>query len=61
MFGWLIALLVMQGWGPPRAVRCGLLIFFVGLVIVVTIYTLHVVITLPERTSGHYVQPHRTH
>jgi hypothetical protein len=30
-------------------------------VLAVTIYTIYVVLTLPERTTGHHVQPHHTH
>ncbi len=35
-------------------------IFFLGLVVVVTIYTVHVILTLPERTTGPHVHAHHS-
>lgn len=59
MFSFLFGLLLgSRGVSVPKPLRIALFIFIVGLVIVVTIFTLYVVATLPERTTGHHVQPH---
>jgi len=58
-FAWFF---VFKGRRPtPRPLRIGLVLFAVGLVIVVLMYTVNLFLTLPERTSGHHVQHNSSH
>jgi heme A synthase len=41
----------------PRPIRYALILCALGFVLAVTFYTLYVILTLPERVTGH-VQPH---
>jgi hypothetical protein len=52
---------VLGSRGIPRLIRVVLVILAIGFVIAVTVYTLHVILTLPERTTGHHVYANPTH
>jgi len=50
---YLISFLLLRKFGLPKPLRYAILVFLAGLFIVVVIYTVNLVLTLPERTSGH--------
>jgi hypothetical protein len=58
MLSYIFGLLLLRKFGLPKPLRYAILTLFAGLVLVVLIYTIHLFATLPERTSGHHVQPH---
>jgi hypothetical protein len=44
----------------PKPVRIVIVVLAVGLVLAVTVYTINLVLTLPERTTCHHAHPHST-
>lgn len=44
-----------------KPLKLAMLALLCLLILVVLIYTANLFLTLPERTSGHHVQPHSTH
>jgi hypothetical protein len=61
MFEFLISFLIFRRYGLPRIVWYTLLVFAVGLVIVVLIYTTNLFLTLNERSHAPHVHTQRTH
>jgi hypothetical protein len=53
MLTYLISFLLLRKFGLPKPMRYAILLFLAGLFIVVVLYTVNLVLTLPERTSGH--------
>ena len=53
MLTYLISFLLLRKFGLPKSLRYRILLFLAGVFIVVSIYTMNLVLTLPERTSGH--------
>ena len=60
MLTYFISLLLLRKFGLPKPLRYALLVLFAVLFAVVVLYTLNLVLTLPERTSGHHVQPYHS-
>jgi hypothetical protein len=60
MLTYLFSFLLLRRFGLPKPLRYAILLFLAGLFIVVVIYTVNLVLTLPERTSGH-VHTHSPH
>jgi hypothetical protein len=60
MWTYIISFLLLRKLGLARPLRYALAAFMIGLTIVVLIYTANLFLTLPERTTGHHVQPHST-
>ena len=60
MFTYLLSFLLLRRFGLPRPLRYALLLFLAGLFVVVTIYTLNVVLTLPERVQVPHVHTRST-
>ncbi len=61
MLSYIFGFLLLRKFGIPKPIRYALLVLIAGLVIVVLVYTVNLFLTLPERTSGHYVQHNSTH
>jgi hypothetical protein len=61
MFKYVIGILTLQRLGLARPLRFLFLIVLGLLAIIAIIYTANLFLTLPERTSGHYVQHNSTH
>ena len=61
MLSYILGFLLLSKFGIPKPIRYALLVLMAGLVIVVLVYTVNLFLTLPERTSGHYVQHNSTH
>jgi len=60
MFTYLLSFLLLRRFGLPRPLRYALLLFLAGLFAVVTLYTLNVVLTLPERVQAPHVHTRST-
>jgi len=61
MLRFILDVLLLRGLMKSRAIRRTVLIGFAVLFLIVFAYTVNLFLTLPERTSGHHVQPHATH
>jgi hypothetical protein len=53
MLTYLLSFLLLRKFGLPKPLRYAILLFLAGLLFVVVIYTVNLILTLPERTSGH--------
>jgi len=60
MLTYLISFLLLRRFGLPRPLRYVLLLFLAGLFVVVTIYTVNLVLTLPERVQAPHVHTRST-
>jgi len=60
MFTYLLSFLLLRRFGLPRPLRYALLLFLACLFVVVTLYTLNVVLTLPERVQAPHVHTRST-
>jgi hypothetical protein len=60
MLTYLVSFLLLRRFGLPRPLRYALLLFLAGLFVVVTIYTVNLVLTLPERVQSPHVHTHST-
>jgi hypothetical protein len=60
VFTYLLSFLLLRRFGLPRPLRYALLLFLAGLFVVVTLYTLNVVLTLPERVQAPHVHTRST-
>jgi hypothetical protein len=60
MLTYLLSFLLLRKLGLPKPLRYAILLFLAGLLFVVVIYTVNLILTLPERTSGHVhtLSPH---
>jgi hypothetical protein len=60
MLTYLLSFLLLRKFGLPKPLRYAILLFLAGLLLVVVIYTVNLILTLPERTSGHVhtLSPH---
>ena len=60
MLTYLLSFLLLRKFGLPKPLRYAILLFMAGLLFVVVIYTVNLILTLPERTSGHVhtLSPH---
>jgi hypothetical protein len=61
MLRFVLDVLLLRRLIESRSVRRIVLFCFVALLLVVLLYTANLFRTLPERTSGHHVQPHSSH
>ena len=61
MFKYVVGILTLQRLGLARPLRFLFLAVLGLLTIIVTVYTVNLFLTLPERTSSHHVQHHSTH
>jgi hypothetical protein len=53
MLTYLLSFLLLRKFGLPKPLRYAILLFLAGLLFAVVIYTVNLILTLPERTSGH--------
>jgi hypothetical protein len=60
MLTYLISFLLLRRFGLPRPLRYALLLFLAGLFVVVTIYTVNLVLTLPERVQAPHAHTRST-
>lgn len=60
MLTYLISFLLLRRFGLPRPLRYALLLFLAGLFVVVTIYTVNLVLMLPERVQAPHVHTRST-
>ena len=58
MWAYVLNLLMLKKFGLPRPFRYAILIFFLGLLIIVVIYTANLFLTLNERISAPHVHTH---
>jgi hypothetical protein len=58
MWTYIISFLLLRKLGLARPLRYALLLFLAGLFIVVTIYTVNLFLTLPERVQAPHVHTH---
>jgi hypothetical protein len=61
MLRFILDVLLLRQLIESRSVRRAALFIFAVLFVVVLVYTVNLFLTLPERTSGHHVQPNSTH
>ena len=61
MLTYLLSFLLLRKFGLPRPLRYAILLFLAGLFIVVTIYTVNLVLTLPERVQAPHVNTNSAH
>ena len=60
MLTYLISFLLLRRFGLPRPLRYALLLFLAGLFVVVTIYTVNLILMLPERVQEPHVHTRST-
>jgi hypothetical protein len=61
MWTYIVSFLLLRRLGVARPLRYVFAVFIIGLTIVVTIYTVNLVLTLPERVQAPHVNTHSTH
>jgi hypothetical protein len=60
MWTYIVSFLLLRRLGVARPLRYAFAVFIIGLTIIVTIYTVNLVLTLPERVQAPHVHTHST-